>query len=77
MQVLTTALLAPLNLKSGGKIDGFCVQLRGVAFGYPGSDAPLFRNAELSVDTKSRIVLLGENGNGKSTLPHSDECLPH
>jgi len=57
----------PLTLQSGGQLDGFCVQLRAVAFGYPGS-APLFRGAELSVDTKSRIVLLGENGNGKSTL---------
>jgi ATP-binding cassette subfamily F protein 3 len=39
-----------------------------VGFGYPGSSAPLFRHAELSVDSGSRIVLLGENGNGKTTL---------
>jgi len=58
----------PLQLKAGGAIDGFCVQLRGVGFGYPGATAPLFRGAELSIDTRSRIVLLGENGNGKSTL---------
>ena len=28
----------------------------------------LFKGAEFSVDSKSRIVLLGENGNGKTTL---------
>ena len=33
----------------------------------PGSKT-LFSNAEMSVDSKSRIVLLGENGNGKTTL---------
>ena len=58
----------PLALKSGGAIDGFVLQLQGVAFGYPGSEKPLFKGAELSIDTASRIVLLGENGNGKSTL---------
>ena len=57
----------PLNLKSGGPIDGFVLQLQNVAFGYPGGKT-LFAKAEMSVDTKSRIVLLGENGNGKSTL---------
>jgi len=58
----------PLHLKAGGPIDGFIIQLRGAAFGYPGSAAPLFSGAEMSVDAKSRIVLLGENGNGKTTL---------
>merc|ERR1719217_1512274 len=28
----------------------------------------LFTGAEMGVDSKSRIVLLGENGNGKTTL---------
>jgi ATP-binding cassette subfamily F protein 3 len=28
----------------------------------------LFRNVEFSIDSKSRVVLLGENGNGKTTL---------
>ena len=33
------------------------------------ADAPLlFRGAEMGIDSKSRIVLLGENGNGKTTL---------
>merc|ERR1712166_1073430 len=29
---------------------------------------PLFTGAEFGVDGKSRIVLVGENGNGKTTL---------
>ena len=49
-------------------MDGHVLQLQGVGFGYPGAPSLLFRNAELSVDTSSRIVLLGENGNGKTTL---------
>ena len=32
---------------------------------------PLFTGAEFSIDGKSRIVLLGENGNGKTTLVRS------
>ena len=58
----------PLSLKAGGTLSGHLIQLRGVGFGYPGSTAPLFNGAEFSIDSKSRIVLLGENGNGKTTL---------
>lgn len=54
----------PLELKSGGRLDGFIVQLLGVAFGYPGSTKPLFEHVEMGIDSASRIVLLGENGNG-------------
>jgi ATP-binding cassette subfamily F protein 3 len=57
----------PLNLKAGGELDGFLIQLMGVGFGYPGGKT-LFSGAEMSIDSKSRIVLLGENGNGKTTL---------
>merc|ERR1719203_1134220 len=44
----------PLKMLAGGKLDGPAIQLRGVAFGYPGSTAPLFRGAEFTVDAKSR-----------------------
>ena len=43
------------------------MQLRGVAFGYSAEGEQLFSGAELGVDATSRIVLLGENGNGKTT----------
>ncbi len=59
----------PLQLKSGGELPGFIVQMRGVAFGYPGAgNKTLFSGADFSVTSQSRIVLLGENGNGKTTL---------
>ncbi len=56
------------RVQAGGALDGFLIQLMGVGFGYPGSAGPLFRNAELSVDSASRIVLLGENGNGEPVV---------
>jgi ATP-binding cassette subfamily F protein 3 len=57
----------PLNLDAGGEVDGFVIQLLNVSFGYPGCPE-LFQGADFGVTSKSRIVLLGENGNGKTTL---------
>ena len=52
----------------GGEIEvQFLIQINNVSFGYPGSKL-LFSNVEFGVTSKSRIVLLGENGNGKTTL---------
>merc|ERR1712054_478357 len=53
-------------------LDRSAVQLKGVAFAYPGASA-LFREVgnspyEFIVDTTCRHVLVGENGNGKTTL---------
>jgi ATP-binding cassette subfamily F protein 3 len=39
-----------------------------MSFAYPGMAAPLFEHVELCVGATSRLVLLGENGRGKSTL---------
>jgi ABC-type multidrug transport system fused ATPase/permease subunit len=119
----------PVKLLPGGRLPGFLLQLRDVAFGYPGSDAPLFSGVEVraralcplprlghllpaantptkapltpwpergytgelngpllhgsnccgappawppltqvGVTSETRLVLLGENGNGKTTL---------
>ena len=59
----------PMNIASGGELDGFIVQLLDVGFGYPNSTpARLFQHCEFGITSKSRIVLLGENGNGKTTL---------
>lgn len=57
----------PLKVSAGGELDGFLVQLQGVAFGYPGSPQ-LFEKCEFGITAQSKIVLLGENGNGKTTL---------
>ncbi len=58
----------PMSLKAGGELSGFAVQIKNVGFRYSAELPLLFRNAELGIDSKSRIVLLGENGNGKTTL---------
>ena len=56
-----------MHIAAGGELDGFVVQLLDVAFGYPGS-ATLFEHCDFGITSNSRIVLLGENGNGKTTL---------
>ena len=64
----------PIKISAGGELDGFVVQLLGVGFGYPGATPPrLFRNCEFGITSKSRIVLLGENGNGKTVS--ATQCL--
>ena len=56
----------PINIASGGELDGGnIVQCLNVGFGYPGAKR-LFANCEFGITSKSRIVLLGENGNGKT-----------
>ncbi|KAJ8608392.1 hypothetical protein CTAYLR_008157 [Chrysophaeum taylorii] len=58
----------PITLRAGGTdVPGNLVSLRAVGFAYPGA-GPLFLNAELAVRANSRIVFVGENGNGKTTL---------
>lgn len=57
----------PIKLLAGGHVPGFLINLRDVSFGYPGGPM-LFSNAEIGITAASRVVLLGENGNGKTTL---------
>lgn len=57
----------PVNLAAGGEIEGFLIQMISVSFGYPGQKV-LFKGADFGITSSSRIVLLGENGNGKTTL---------
>jgi ATPase subunit of ABC transporter with duplicated ATPase domains len=65
----------PIKIASGGVVDGYLVQLINVSFSYlPSSPAAmLFQNCEFGITSKSRIVLLGENGNGVSAT-HSVIC---
>lgn len=44
------------------------VQVDGVTFSYPGSDAPALENVSLTVAEGERLGVLGPNGGGKSTL---------
>jgi len=60
----------PLRLEAGGLLDKPAIQMQGVGFTYSaGGQGPmLFQGAELNINSKSRVVLLGENGAGKTTL---------
>ncbi len=46
--------------------DGF--EFRNVSFAYPGSDRLILKNVNLRIATGERIAVVGENGQGKSTL---------
>mmetsp|Transcript_1826 Transcript_1826/g.4755 ORF Transcript_1826/g.4755 Transcript_1826/m.4755 type:complete len:654 (+) Transcript_1826:192-2153(+) len=58
----------PLNLEAGGLLDKSALALCDVGFQYPGTDEVLFTGADFTLDSKSRVCLLGENGTGKTTL---------
>ena len=55
-------------MHAGGNLDHPAIQVREVSFAHPGMPEPLFAGVELCVDSGSRLVLLGENGQGKTTL---------
>jgi ATP-binding cassette subfamily F protein 3 len=59
----------PLKLCAGGQLDKPAVMIKDVSFNYPGGKT-LFSDVEMRVEATSnaRIVLMGENGNGKTTL---------
>jgi ATP-binding cassette subfamily B protein len=44
------------------------IEFRDVSFSYPGSDRPILRNLNLSLKPDERIALIGENGEGKTTI---------
>jgi ATPase subunit of ABC transporter with duplicated ATPase domains len=58
----------PLALAAGGVLRGPIAKLENVAFRYPGMEADLFAKVDMSLDSESRVCLLGENGDGKTTL---------
>jgi len=48
------------------KAQGMLLELSGVSFGY--GEKSIFREISLSIDINSRFVIVGRNGQGKSTL---------
>jgi CCR4-NOT complex subunit CAF16 len=47
---------------------GNAIEVRGLTFRYPRSNAPVFADLSLAVPRAARCLLLGANGVGKSTL---------
>jgi len=44
------------------------IEFRDVTFSYPGSDRPILHNLNLFLKPDERIALIGENGEGKTTI---------
>jgi ATP-binding cassette subfamily B protein len=55
------AIKTPRPIKLG-------IEFREVTFSYPGSDRPILRNLNLFLKPDERIALIGENGEGKTTI---------
>jgi ATP-binding cassette subfamily B protein len=55
------ALKTPRPIKEG-------IEFREVTFSYPGSDRPILCNLNLFLKRDERIALIGENGEGKTTI---------
>lgn len=54
-------LLAPRPIQEGFRFES-------VSFRYPGSDRPVLDRLNLQIDAGERIALVGENGQGKTTI---------
>jgi ATP-binding cassette subfamily B protein len=55
------AIKTPRPIKEG-------IEFREVTFSYPGSGRPILRNLNLFLKPDERIALIGENGEGKTTI---------
>ena len=55
------ALKAPQPIKIG-------IEFRDVSFSYPGGGRPILKNLNLFLKPDERIALIGENGEGKTTI---------
>lgn len=51
-----------------GTSDTVCVRMSGVKFSYGGKAPYLLQNVEFNARYGDRVAIMGENGQGKSTL---------
>ena len=60
----------PLEATSGSVLKEYSgsIELRDVAFGYPGATTPMFESVDLELKPGSVLVVTGSNGTGKTTL---------
>lgn len=60
----------PLEADSGTALRTFngAIELRDVAFGYPGTPLPLFESLSLRLEPGAVLLVTGTNGTGKTTL---------
>ncbi len=57
----SNALMVPRPIRSG-------IEFRNVSFAYPGTSRLVLRNLNLRIEPAERIALIGENGEGKTTI---------
>jgi len=55
------AFVAPRPIRRG-------IEFQGVWFAYPGNQNPVLRDIDFRIDPHERIALVGENGQGKTTI---------
>ena len=65
--VRPTVFSKPNALKTPRPITGG-IEFRDVSFSYPGGGRPILRNLNLILKPDERIALIGENGEGKTTI---------
>lgn len=50
------------------KIGDVLIQCKNVSFNWPSTSKPIFSNIDVSIQSQSKISIIGENGVGKSTF---------